>query len=256
MTQKVWTRALLLFALAAPRPAVAQGDNPNPYENDPAAIRAGRSLFGNRCAECHGADARGLNGPDLTALWANETRDERVFQTIRTGVSGSVMPSSSAPDHEVWAIVAYLKSVGTVAPFASAGGDAARGQEVFASSCSRCHRVSGQGGVMGPDLSRIARVRTRDAIERAIRDPSATVAVGYRAVTLVPREGERVRGATKGEDAFSIQIVDTRGRLQGYMKNGLVEVIREDRSLMPAFGTDRLSDADMTHVLAYMGTLR
>lgn len=109
---------------------------------------------------------------------------------------------------------------------------------------------------MGPDLSRIARVRARDAIERAIRDPSAAVAVGYRAVTLVPREGARVRGATKGEDAFSIQIVDTRGRLQGYVKDQLEEVIREDRSLMPAFGTDRLSESDMASLLAYLGTLR
>lgn len=254
MRHKSWTRGLLLLALAAPGSAIAQSGNP--YEADPAAIRAGRALFANRCAECHGADARGLNGPDLTVLWASDTRDERVFQTIRTGVQGSVMPSSFAPDHEVWAVVAYLKSVGTVAPFASAGGDAARGQELFSSSCLRCHRVSGQGGVMGPDLSRIARVRTRDAIERAIRDPSAAVAVGYRAVTLVPREGERVRGATKGEDAFSIQIVDTRGRLQGYLKNELAEVIREDRSLMPAFGTDRVPDGDMTHLLAYLGTLR
>ena len=254
MTPKRWTRGLLLLALAAPRSAMAQSGNP--YEGDPAATRAGRALFANRCAECHGADARGLNGPDLTGLWANDTRDERVFQTIRTGVSGSVMPSSSAPDHEVWAIVAYLKSVGTVAPFASAGGDAVRGQELFSSSCSRCHRVNGRGGVMGPDLSRIARVRARDAIERAIRDPSAAVAVGYRAVTLVPREGARVRGATKGEDAFSIQIVDTRGRLQGYVKDQLEEVIREDRSLMPAFGTDRLSESDMASLLAYLGTLR
>lgn len=254
MTRKHWKRALLLLALAAPRQALAQGGNP--YEGDPAATRAGRALFGNRCAECHGADARGLNGPDLTGLWANDTRDERVFQTIRAGVSGSVMPSSSAPDHEVWAIVAYLKSVGTVAPFENAGGDAARGRELFASSCSRCHRVSGQGGAMGPDLSRVARIRTRDAIERAIRDPSATVAQGYRAVTLVPRDGERIRGATKGEDAFSIQIVDTRGRLQGYLKDELTEVIREDRSLMPAFGTDRIADSDMADLLAYLGTLR
>jgi mono/diheme cytochrome c family protein len=27
--------------------------------------RAGAALYGEQCATCHGADARGLNGPDL-----------------------------------------------------------------------------------------------------------------------------------------------------------------------------------------------
>jgi len=245
---------LVALALFLPSPAAAQGGNP--YEGDPAAIRAGRALFGNRCAECHGADAKGMNGPDLTVLWAREIRDERVFQTIRSGVSGSVMPASSAPDQEVWALVAYLKSVGTVSPFESATGSATGGEEVFAATCVRCHRVGGVGGVTGPDLSLIARVRTRAALARSIREPSASMASGYRPVTLVTTEGERIRGVVKGEDAFSIQVVEVGGRLQGYLKAELAQIVREERSLMPAFGPERMSDEALDDVLAYLGTLR
>lgn len=246
-------RLLLLLTLGAPSPGIAQGGNP--YEGDPAAIRAGRALFTNRCAECHGADARGLNGPDLTSLWAAAT-DERVFRTIRAGVPGSIMPSSQAPEQELWALVSYLKSVGTVTAFESTAGDVERGRERFRDACSRCHRVAGEGGTAGPDLSRIARVRTRDALALAIRNPSAQVAAGYRAVTLTTRDGQRVRGATKAEDAFSIQIVDTQGRMQGYLKSDLRELAREERSLMPAFGTDRLDDAALDDLLGYLSTLR
>jgi putative heme-binding domain-containing protein len=248
------TLAPLLPAIALPLPAASQSGNP--FDGDPAAVRAGRALYGNRCAECHGADAKGLNGPDLTVLWARDIRDERVFQTIRSGVRGSVMPSSSAPDHEIWAMVAYLKSVSTVAPFASGAGDAARGQEVFAATCARCHRVGGRGGSTGPELSLIGRVRPRSALARSIREPSASIAPGYRPVTLVTPEGARVHGAVKGEDAFSIQVVETGGRLQGYLKSDLREIVREERSLMPAFGEDRMSDAALDDVLAYLGTLR
>ncbi|HSH75126.1 MAG TPA: c-type cytochrome [Longimicrobiales bacterium] len=254
MTYMASTVVLLLLAVAAPAAATAQGGNP--YDGDPAAIRAGGALFGNRCAECHGADAKGMNGPDLTVLWATDTRDERVFQTIRTGVSGSVMPSSSAPDQELWAIVAYLKSVSTVSPFESGAGNAARGRELFSASCARCHRVAGEGGVTGPDLTLIGRVRTRAALVRSIREPSAAIDRGYRPVAVVTLEGERVRGAVKGEDAFSIQMVDTGGRLRGYMKADLQEVVREERSLMPAFGPDRLSEAELDDVVAYLGGLR
>ncbi len=254
MTDRAWTRALLLLALAAPAPTLAQGGNP--YDGDPAAIRAGRALFANRCTDCHGPDARGRNGPDLTVLWEAATPDERVFEAIRSGVPGSVMPSSGAPDQEIWAIVAYLKSVSTVAAVANAAGDAARGREMFASTCARCHRVAGEGGTMGPDLSRIGRVRSRDALARSIREPSASVAAGYRAVTMMTLEGERIRGAIKGEDAFSIQVVDTRGRLQGYLKEDLQEVTREGGSLMPAFGPDRMNAAALDDLLAYLGALR
>ena len=244
----------LLLALASPLPAVAQGGNP--WDGDPAAIRAGRALYGNRCAECHGADAKGRNGPDLTLLWGRDIRDERVFQTIRSGVAGSVMPSSPAPDQEVWAVVAYLKSISTVSPFASGAGDAGRGEEIFAATCARCHRVGGLGGVTGPDLSRIGRVRTRSALARSLREPGSSVASGYRVVTLVTHEGERVRGVVKGEDAFSIQLMEVGGRLQGYRKADLQGVEREDRSLMPAFGPDRVSDEALDDLLAYLGTLR
>ncbi len=254
MRHEVAKAALLLWAIVVPLEVAAQAGNP--YDDDPAAIRAGRALFGNRCAECHGADARGLNGPDLTVLWAMDTRDERVFQVIRDGVRGSVMPSSSAPDQELWAIVAYLKSTSTVSPFAAGAGDATRGSSRFASTCARCHTVGGVGGIMGPDLSRIGRVRTRGALARAIREPSASIAGGYRPVTLVTLEGERIRGVVKGEDAFSIQVVEIGGRLQGYLKQSLQEVVREERSLMPAFGADRLDDAALDDILAYLGTLR
>jgi mono/diheme cytochrome c family protein len=86
-------------------------------------------LFGARCAQCHGGDAKGITGPDLTLLWASGASDDRVFQMIQTGVSGSIMPSSAAPDQEIWAIVAYVKSVSTVPEFVSDRGDAGQGED-------------------------------------------------------------------------------------------------------------------------------
>ena len=58
---------LLVCAWATP-PALAQ--QPNPFEGDVAAVTAGGALFAGRCADCHGADARGSRGPDLTQRWA------------------------------------------------------------------------------------------------------------------------------------------------------------------------------------------
>ena len=80
---------------------------------------------------------------------------------------------------------------------------------------------------------------------REIRTPSEWMPPGFETVTLVTKDGQRIRGAKKAEDVFSIQIMDTRERIQGYSKASLQEVIYEKTSLMPAYGPARLNDGDL-----------
>ena len=82
------------------------------------------------------------------------------------------------------------------------------------------------------------------------------MARGYSAVTLVLTDGGRVKGLVKNEDTFSIQIMDTTERLQGYLKENLREVIQEKGSLMPSYGADRLNDGDLKDLIGYLTTLR
>jgi putative heme-binding domain-containing protein len=226
-----------------------------PRAAGPAVVQAGSALFRERCADCHGADAKGVRGPDLTRLWTAPGSDERVFQTIRSGVPGSIMPASSAPDDELWAVIAYLRSISTANAEASSG-NVTNGERVFAANCSSCHRINDHGGYLGPDLSRIAASQSNQVLTQAIRSASRPFTSGYEPVTLVTRDGQQIRGARKAEDAFSIQIMDTHERLQGYLKANLREVIRDKTSLMPAFGPDRLGDQDVSDVVAFLATFR
>ena len=230
-------------------PASAQ--HGNPYEGDPGAVRAGAALYAARCADCHGPDAKGNRGPDLTQLWTAGANDERVFAVLRAGVAGSIMPPSLAPDSELWAIVAHLRSIGTVPPLETSG-DPARGAEVFAAQCSDCHSVNGQGGAFGPDLTRIVQLRSREALVRALREPSAAIGAGFRAVTLVTGRGVQVHGVVKSRDAFSIQIVSADGRLQGYWLGDLASVIDEPESAMPVFTPAELDERALEDVLAFL----
>ncbi len=217
-----------------------------------AAVRAGAALFRERCTECHGSDAKGVTGHDLTRLWMSGASDDRVFQTIRQGVPNSIMPSSSAPDEEVRALVNYLRSLNGVGATVAATGDAGNGERIFWSNCGSCHAINGRGGALGPNLSLTAQSQSRDVLTRAIRDPKASIPAGYQPVTLVTRDGRRIRAIRKGEDAFSIQIMDTSGQLRGYLKADLREVVRETTPLMPAFGPDRLTDQELADVLAFL----
>lgn len=254
----LWPAFLLLVAgglsLAQERSATHPGVNP--HLGNKASIRNGQMLYRIRCGDCHGLDAAGYRGPDLTAVIAGGATDERLFQTIRKGVAGTDMPSSNAPDDDLLMIIAYLRNLGTVAPPESPVGNVENGERLFVSQCRTCHRVAGRGGRLGPDLSRIGVARSRAALVREIRTPSEWIATAYEAVTLVTKDGQRIRGTLKNEDVFSIQIMDTRERIQGYLKSSLQEIIYEKGSLMPVYGPDRLSDTGLNDLVGYLTTLR
>lgn len=263
------TRAIVILAvlylasgaaLSAQRPELSKTHPPgkNPYLGDKAAIRTGLLQYRVRCGDCHGLDARGYRGPDLSAVIAGGANDERLFQTIRLGVQGTEMPPSSAPDEDVLMIIAYLRNLGGAAPAETPVGNVENGAKVFAAECAICHRAGPgtRGGRVGPDLGRIGIARSRAALEREIRTPSEWIEPGFEPITMVLNNGQRIRGTKKNEDTFSIQVMDTKERLQGYLKKDVKQLTEEKESLMPVFGRERLSDEELRDVIGYLTTLR
>jgi putative heme-binding domain-containing protein len=152
-------------------------------------------------------------------------------------------------------MLAYVRTLGAV-PSAPPTGDAENGERIFRANCSSCHVVNGRGGQLGPDLSRIGSARPRAGLLGKLRGKSTVIRPGYEPVTLVMRDGQRIRGVRKNEDEFSIQIMDMREQLQGYLKANLTELTSDTQSLMPVYGPDRLSDRDADDLLRYLTTLR
>jgi putative heme-binding domain-containing protein len=227
----------------------------NPHLGNKASIRSGLTVYRVRCGDCHGLDARGYRGPDLTAVLGGMP-DERLFQIIRKGVTGTEMPPSTAPDDDVLMIMAYLRDMSAAGPVEPSAGNIENGSRLFAAQCASCHRVGTTGGRLGPDLSRIGAARSRAALVREIRTPSEFIPPAYETVTLVTKDGQKIRAIKKNEDAFSIQVMDTRERIQGHARSALREVIYESTSLMPVFGPERLNDSDLGDLVAYLSTLR
>ena len=231
----------------------------NPLDGNRDAIRNGGAMFRTRCAGCHGPDARGYVGPDLTGLWASGVADDRIFETVRRGVAGTDMPAADpvrVPDREIWQVLAYVRTVAVSTPPAAPKGSPDKGERIFQGTCSVCHMVNGRGGQLGPDLSRIGSGRPRAALTKKIRAPSDNIRPGYEPVTLVLRDGQRIRAVKKNEDEFSIQIMDMRQRVQGYVKASLAEVAEDKQSVMPAYAPNQLSDGDLDDLLSYLATLR
>ena len=87
--------ASVAIAHAAPQDRTTRSEprpTKNPVEGNPQAISNGGAMFRTRCAGCHGPDARGYLGPDLTGVWSRGNTDDRVFDIVRHGVPGKSDP--------------------------------------------------------------------------------------------------------------------------------------------------------------------
>jgi putative heme-binding domain-containing protein len=256
--------ALLGPCLAAPLVfAQATTDaTTNPLGGDAKAIDAGKNIYRGRCAVCHGIDAKGYRGSDLTTGdWVHGGSDPQIFRTVARGITGTEMPGNgNMSAEEIWMVVAYLRTLSAPGTPRVERGDAARGEQLYQAknkgNCGQCHMVDGRGGRLGPNLSRIGAARSVAALEREIRRPSEVIPVGFETVTVVLADGRRVRGVRKNEDTFSVQIMTGTEELRSFFKRDVKEVVPDDQSLMPAYGPERLTDDELADVVRYLRTLR
>lgn len=103
----------LVLALLALGPASADEELKNPFAGDAAAAIEGKRLFlKTGCYACHGHEAEGAVGPDLTDdEWIFKPTDSMIFNTISRGRSGTIMApfgDQLKPD-EIWKIVEFLR---------------------------------------------------------------------------------------------------------------------------------------------------
>ena len=85
----------------------------NPLVNDPDALVAGRKLFEQDCAECHGDTAEGgRRAPSLRAGEVQQASPGTLFWILTNGIVHRGMPVwSKLPEPQRWQIVTFVKSL-------------------------------------------------------------------------------------------------------------------------------------------------
>ena len=111
--QKNWKDQPDVYTELGKAPEKAR-DRANPLENDREAVVAGRLLFEDHCAECHGDNAEGgKKAPGLRAPEVQNATPGAIFWLLTNGVVRKGMPVwSRLPEPQRWQLVRYLKSLG------------------------------------------------------------------------------------------------------------------------------------------------
>ena len=224
-------------------------------------VGMGRRLFGERCTSCHGLDATGDEdggGPDLTTgRFKHASTDAGLYRVIREGIEGTSMRGSSREtEQSIWQLVTYLRSLSPMASAVDLPGSPSAGRQLFgAKDCSRCHRVAGQGGRLGPDLSRVGERRSPDELESDLTNPTTEVDPRWWTMRITRSDGSIVEGFRMGEDTFSLRIMDAQENLRSFSKSGVRSYEQIKGSTMPG-DAQSLTPQELDDLVAYLSSLR
>lgn len=123
--------------------------------------------------------------------------------------------------------------------------------------CLRCHKLGGQGGEVGPELSKIAAdpAKTREYLLESIVDPNRQIAKGFDSVLLSTDDGRIVAGVLKSEDERELRLMTPEGKLVAIAKDEIDER-RQGQSAMPDKIIASLSKSELRDLVEFLANLK
>ena len=222
-----------------------------------ADVERGALIYGAHCSPCHGPEGETVANVDLRrGQFTLGSTVEDLARIITRGVPGTAMPPNTFAEADLFALIAYIRSMREFGARAVTLGNPDSGQKLFeAKGCPACHRVNGQGSRFAVDLSDIGAIRSGEALHRALLDFSNAVSPGRRFVRAVTSDGRVVTGRRLNEDTYTVQLIDDQERLVSLSKPDLREYSTSKISGRPA-GKEKLSPDDRSHLIAYLLALK
>ncbi|HEV2710605.1 MAG TPA: c-type cytochrome [Edaphobacter sp.] len=254
----------LLHFLGTPAIAVAEtapeGDANASAIHSSGLVDAGKSLFQQNCAFCHGRDTMGgETGPDLTRskLVLSDVAGDKISEVVRDGRPEKKMPSFNFSHQEVLSLAAFIHSQAAKAATQKGGrrgvdvadlqtGNVETGKEYFngAGGCAKCHSATG-------DLAGIASRYQGLQLEERMLYPRGAKST----VTVTLPSGQKVAGTLAYLDEFVVALRDDSGTYRswpvGRVKYVVDSPVEAHVEMFPKY-----TDADVHNLMAYIQTLR
>lgn len=142
---------------------------------------------------------------------------------------------------------------------ALAGGGASAGRKIFfekpEASCSKCHKIAGQGGDTGPALDGVGARRSREFILEAILYPNLHATTNYETVIVLLKNGTGRSGILKSEDATNLVVKTPEDGVVTISKSD-IQVRQKGLSPMPEGLGQILSRNDLRDLVEYVQSLQ
>jgi putative heme-binding domain-containing protein len=130
--------------------------------------------------------------------------------------------------------------------------DPARGRVVFSAVCGTCHKMYGEGGLLGPDLTGSNRTN-REYILLNIVDPNFDVPDGYKMVIVKTKDNRVLAGTIGEEDSQKVVLKMVAGK-EIIPKENIKERQKLPLSMMPEGILETIPTEDFFALIKYLQT--
>ncbi|MGC6459983.1 MAG: c-type cytochrome [Akkermansiaceae bacterium] len=131
-----------------------------------------------------------------------------------------------------------------------------RGKELYhASACASCHRMNGEGGGIGPDLTGSGNRYTLGDLMENIIEPSKVISDQYGSETIIKKDGSSILGRVGAEDDTSISLMTNPFAPESLIKIPLKEVKSRKAfpvSMMPPGLVNTMNPDELADLVAYL----
>jgi putative heme-binding domain-containing protein len=167
------------------------------------------------------------------------------------------------PFTEVWGPVeqvaseerAFTRYRGLLNDATLARADAANGKAVYERTCGACHKLNGEGGAIGPDLTGSNRTNIEYLLFNVL-NPNGEVQDAYKAVVITTRDGRTFSGtvASETDRQVTLRVVDRDA--VAINKADIQSRETTNVSMMPVGLFDALTDREVIDLVGYLRMVR
>jgi putative heme-binding domain-containing protein len=169
-------------------------------------------------------------------------RDERLARLVRK-YWGNVEGATTAEMGKQIERLAEVLRTGKGSPYP--------GKKLFKETCAKCHRLFGQGGEVGPDLTAYKRDDIPNMLANIV-NPSAEIREGYETYQVTTLDGRVLIGLLVDKDPQVIVLRTSEGQKITVPKKKVDDIRPQRKSLMPEDLLKPLTDQQVRDLFAYL----
>ena len=213
---------------------------------DVIATLVSRPSFAKALLAHVGPDAKQIPRADISAFHARQIRsfNDPALTAKLTEVWG-VLRDSAADKQQ---LIAKWKT--RLTPAVIASGNAGQGRVVFNVACAACHKLYGDGGSIGPELTGAGRDNLDYLLEN-LADPSALVPADYLMSVITLKDGRTLNAIIGARTDRTLTLQTMTEKLT--LERADVKSIEESKlSLMPEGLLEALNETQVRDLIAYL----
>lgn len=203
-------------------------------------------------------DMSGEAVQSLVGQWLDRLAADQVDARVRLDLlqAAERLPGKTIQDR-LQSIVAARPADDPLANYRETlvGGDSSRGRTIFyektAVSCLRCHKIGLRGGEVGPNLTHVAKDKTREYLLEALVAPNRKIAEGFETVVVTTTDGKAITGVFKGEDDKELRLATFEGQAIVIPKADIDERGR-GLSAMPEQAVQQLTKFELRDLVEFL----